>query len=229
MTVEEPTPQGSRGPLAIAVGAVIAATAIAIAIVVAAARLARQRGTRVAMSLHIDRSAPDVFAFISDTRHDLQWLGNAVARRKVTAGPIGVGTRFESTDRLGPRTIETTEEIIEFEQDRRVMARVSESWDGAYEICVEPDDGGTLLSVDMNVHGNGLLGLLDMLPDAVMRRQFERDAGRLKELLERRGERLSTTDDDVAVEVASAKRRVAVPIEPEADPISPVSEEMAAK
>ena len=227
MTVEEPTPQASRGPLAIAVGAIIAATAIAI--VVAAARLARQRGTRVAMSLHIDRSAPDVFAFISDTRHDLQWLSNAVARRKVTAGPIGVGTRFESTDRLGPRTIETTEEIIEFEQDRRVMARVSESWDGAYEICVEPDDEGTLLSVDMSVSGNGLLGLLDMLPDAVMRRQFERDAGRLKELLEQRQERLSSTDDDTAAEVVSAKRRVAVPIEPEADPIGPVTEETAAR
>ena len=227
MTVEEPTPQASRGPLAIAVGAIIAATAIAM--VVAAARLARQRGTRVAMSLHIDRSAPDVFAFISDTRHDLQWLGNAVARRKVTAGPIGVGTRFESTDRLGPRTIETTEEIIEFEQDRRVMARVSESWDGAYEICVEPDDEGTLLSVDMSVSGNGLLGLLDMLPDAVMRRQFERDAGRLKELLEQRQERLSSTDDDTAAEVVSAKRRVAVPIEPEADPIGPVTEETAAR
>jgi len=213
MTVEEPMPRSRRGPLAAAVGAVIAVTASA------------QRGTRVAMSLHIDRSTPDVFAFISDTRHDSQWLGNAVTRRKVTAGPIGAGTRFESTDRLGPRTIETTEEIIEFEQDRRVKTRVSGSWDGAYEVRVEPDDGGTLLSVDMNVSGNGLLGLLDMLPDAVMRREFERDAGRLKELLERRDERLSTTDDDTAAEVAPAKRRVAVPIEPEADPISSVPEE----
>jgi uncharacterized protein YndB with AHSA1/START domain len=223
MTVEEPMPRSRRGPLAAAVGAVIAVTTSAI--VIAAARRARQRGTRLAMSLHIDRSVPDVFAFVTDTRHDLQWLGDAEARRKVTAGPIGVGTRFESTDRLGPRTIETTEEIIEFEQDRRVKTRVSESWDGAYEVRVEPDDGGTLLSLDMNVHGNGLLGFLDMLPDVVMRRQYERDAGRLKELLEGRQERLSTTDDDAAAEVAPAKHRVAVPIEPEADPISSVAEE----
>jgi uncharacterized protein YndB with AHSA1/START domain len=223
MTVEEPMPRSRRGPLAAAAGAVIAATATAI--VIAAVRRARQHGTRLTMHMHIDRSVPDVFAFISDTRHDLQWLSNAVTRRKVTAGPIGVGTRFESTDRLGPRTIETTEEILEFEQDRRVKTRVSESWDGAYEVRVEPDDGGTLLSLDMNVHGNGLLGFLDMLPDVVMRRQYERDAGRLKELLERRQERLSTTDDDAAAEVAPAKRRVAVPIEPEADPISPVTEE----
>lgn len=227
MTVEEPTPQSSRGPLAIVVGAIIAATAIAI--VVAAARLARQRGTRVAMSMHIDRSVPDVFAFVTDTRHDPQWLGNAEARRKVTAGPIGVGTRFESTDRLGPRTIATTEEIVEFEQDRRVLTRVSEAWDGTYEICVEPDEEGTLVSVDVDISGNGPLGLLDMLPDAVMRRQFERDAGRLKELLEQRRERLSSTDDDADAEVASAKHRVAVPIEPEADPISPVTEETAAR
>jgi uncharacterized protein YndB with AHSA1/START domain len=224
MTVEEPMPRSRRGLLAAAVGAVIAVTASAI--VIAAARRARQRGTRLTMHTHIDRSVPDVFAFISDTRHDSQWLSSAVTRRKVTAGPIGVGTRFESTDRLGPRTIETTEEIIEFEQDRRLKTRVSESWDGAYEVRVEPDDGGTLLSVDMNVHGNGLLGFLDMLPDVVMRRQYERDAGRLKELLEGRQERLSTTDDDAAAEVAPAKRKVAVPIEPEADPISSVPEEM---
>jgi uncharacterized protein YndB with AHSA1/START domain len=227
MTVEEPMPRSRRGPLAAAVGAVIAVTASAI--VIAAARRARQRGTRLTMHTHIDRSVPDVFAFISDTRHDSQWLSNAVTRRKVTAGPIGAGTRFESTDRLGPRTIETTEEIIEFEQDRRFKTRVSGSWDGAYEVRVEPDHDGTLLSVDMNVSGNGLLGLLDMLPDAVMRREFERDAGRLKELLERRDERLSTTDDDTAAEAASAKRRVAVSIEPEADSTSLVTEETAAK
>ena len=225
MTVEEPTPRSRRGPSAAATGVIIAA----VADIAAAVRLAGRRGTRVALSMHIDRSVPDVFAFVSDTRHDVQWLSGAVERRKVTAGPIGVGTRFESTDRFGPRTIETTEEIVEFEPDRRLRTKVSRSWEGAYEMRVEPDDGGTLLSLDMDARGGGLLRLIDLLPDAAVRRQFEREAGRLKELLERREEQFLSEDDDTAAEAAPTTRRVAVPIEPEAESPAPVTEDTAAR
>ncbi len=60
----------------------------AVAAVVAIGRLRRQDGTRISMSITIDRPVSEVFAFVSDARNVLEWLPAAVERRKVTEGPI---------------------------------------------------------------------------------------------------------------------------------------------
>ena len=142
-------------------------------------------------------------------------------------GPIGVGTRFEATDRIGERTIDHTQEIIGFEPDRLVRTRISAPWDGTYDIRVESAEGGTLLSVDTTGQPSGWFRLLRLVPASMMRQQFEQDYARLKDLLEGRAGPAATRDDGIAAEADSGKTAATISIEPESESVGPVPEETA--
>jgi uncharacterized protein YndB with AHSA1/START domain len=225
MTVDAEPRRSRRGLLTAALGVVIAAVATAVA--AAIVRLRREDGTHITLSITIDRPVDEVFAFVSDARNVVEWLPGSPERRKVTDGPIGVGTRFEATDHIAGRAFEHTQEIIDFEQDRRVTTRISAPWNGDYGIRVEPTDEGTLLMVDVTGRPTGVFGLFRLLPEALNRRQFKRDYARLKVLLEQRVEP-ATPDDGTAAKADSGKTLATIAIEPEGESVGPVPEETAA-
>ena len=226
MTIDAEPRRSRRGLLTAALGLVIAAVATAVA--AAIVRLRREDGTRITMSITIDRPVDEVFAFVSDARNVLEWLPGARERRKVTDGPIGVGTRFEATDHIAGRVIEYTQEIIGFEQDRQLTTRISAPWNGDFEIRVEPTDEGTLLMVDATGRPTGVFGIFRLLPAALNRRQFERNYTRLKDLLEQRVEPAGPGDDGSAAEADSGNTLATVAIEPEGESVERVPEETAA-
>jgi len=190
----------------VALAAVLAS--FAAVLVVAGMRLSET--VRVRMSITIDRPVDEVFAFVSDARNVPRWLPVAVERRKTTAGPVGLGTRFEATDRIAGRLVPHTQEIIAFEPGRLITTRLSAPWAGEYEIRVEPIDEGTLLSVDSTSRPSGATRLFGLVPESLVRRQFEQDYAQLKDLLEDQSE------------------PIVIPIEPEAEPVAPAGEELAA-
>jgi uncharacterized protein YndB with AHSA1/START domain len=227
MTVDNESRRSRRGLLTAGVGGVVAAvvTAVGAATIV---RLRRQDGTDINMSITIDRPVSEVFDFVSDARNVLEWLPAAGERRKVTDGPIGVGTQFEATDGIGRRRIEHTQEIIEFEKDRLVRTKISEPWNGEYEIRVVPADGGTLLTVDVTGQPSGLFRLLGLMPASVLRRQFEQDYARLKDLLEGRVEPTASLDDATAADADPGTTPATIAIESEGESVGPIPEETAA-
>ena len=203
MTIEmEPRPSG-RGRLVAMIGAAVATLVAAGAMI----RLRNAADTHIRMSVTIDRPVGEVFAFVADARNVLEWLPAAVERRLVTGEPIGVGSRFEATDRLGGRMVAHTQEIITFEPDRRVTSRISAPWNGDYEIALESVDGGTLLTVDTTSRPTGMFRVFGFVPVTVMKRQFEQDYAHLKARLE------------------GSVEPVAIPIEPEPESVDLVSEE----
>ena len=225
MTVDTEPRRSRRGLLTAALGVVIAAVATTVA--AAIVRLRREDGTRITMSITIDRPVDEVFAFVSDARNVLEWLPGASERRKVTDGPIGVGTRFEATDHIAGRVIEYTQEIISFEQDRQVTTRISAPWNGDFEIRVEPTDEGTQLMVDATGRPTGVFGIFRLLPAALNRRQFERNYARLKDLLEQRVGPAGSGDDGSTAETDSGTNAATIAIEPEGESVAPVPEEAA--
>jgi uncharacterized protein YndB with AHSA1/START domain len=140
----------------------------------------------IRFSITIDRPVVDVFAYLADSTNAPEWLPAARKREKITEGPIGVGTTFAGTDRFPGRDVDWTLEIIEFEPDRYVRFEMSEPFNGRYDIRCEPDGDGTLVSVAVTGSMSGVWRLFDILPNAVVRRGFERDYRRLKVLLESR-------------------------------------------
>ena len=122
----------------------------------------------------------DVFDLLADTEHEPDWNPDAVSAKKVTPGPVGVGTAF-SMQAKGMGTfdvrIATYDRPTSLGFDVKATAmtmRVSFTLE-------ERSVGGTSLGIHMEVEPRGVLWLLSPLLGAMMRRKF---AGRGEQIRE---------------------------------------------
>lgn len=65
----------------------------------------------VEKSVVIGRPIDEVFAYVTDFRHSPEWQEGMLQVRKITDGPLGVGTRFQVVRKLMGRQVEG---IVEF-------------------------------------------------------------------------------------------------------------------
>jgi carbon monoxide dehydrogenase subunit G len=73
-------------------------------------------------TITIDRPREEAFAFLSDLENLPRWNYAIQQTRKVTAGPVAVGTRYHQV-RTVPTRQEETLEIAELDQPRRLTVR----------------------------------------------------------------------------------------------------------
>ena len=78
---------------------------------------------------HVNRSAEDAFSVIGTGvfENHPRWEREVVEIRRITDGPVGVGSRAIMVRRDFGRTSETEYELTEFEQDRRIAAHHPDS------------------------------------------------------------------------------------------------------
>ena len=78
---------------------------------------------RFTNTITIGRAPSDVFSYLA-TFEDLPRWGYAIAEtRKVSTGPVGVGTRYRQT-RTVPRPAEESFEVVEFDRPWRATSLV---------------------------------------------------------------------------------------------------------
>src|SRR5678816_1039399 len=75
----------------------------------------------------INRPIQEVFAFITDHANDKYWKPFVTESRKISAGPIGVGTRFEIVTVAGGYRRSGEVEILEYEPGRMFSYRGHDS------------------------------------------------------------------------------------------------------
>ena len=76
--------------------------------------------TVIEVSALIDRSVDDVFAFVADQGNAVRWQSGLVEVRRITDGPIGVGTRHAFVRKLLGRKLEAHNEYVAYEPPRTV-------------------------------------------------------------------------------------------------------------
>lgn len=69
----------------------------------------------------VQRPQDEAFAYTADFSNIQDWDPGVVASRKVTEGPVGLGTRFELDVKFGTGTTPMTYEITEFEPSERMV------------------------------------------------------------------------------------------------------------
>jgi NAD(P)-dependent dehydrogenase (short-subunit alcohol dehydrogenase family) len=72
-------------------------------------------------TITLSRPAREVFAYVADFATCEQWDSTATSSRKVTPGPVGVGTRYEVNCALPIGSLDLEYEIVEFEPDSLVV------------------------------------------------------------------------------------------------------------
>ena len=143
---------------------------------------------RVIGDILINRPVEQVFDYAADQRNELIYNPRMMQSEKITAGPIGVGTRFRATARSGRRVLEMLIEVTEYDRARRLGSRtVMPSVEVNGGLTFEPVDAATRMSWSWEVSPKGPLRLLGPLAARLGRRQEERIWTALKTQLEGAG------------------------------------------
>jgi uncharacterized protein YndB with AHSA1/START domain len=129
---------------------------------------------RLSAQTFVARPSGELFALWADLERSTEYSAATIERRKLTPGPIGVGTRYHAVDRWPGRTVAFTVEVTAFEPPRRIVASWSEPMAGGWEARFEPTDGGTDLTFTTRMEPSGVMGLLSPLMRPWAARQVRR-------------------------------------------------------
>lgn len=136
-------------------------------------------------TVEISRPVAEVFAFVADQTNAPQWQDGLHEVRRLTEGPIGVGSEHEFVRRFAGRRVASRNRFVAFEQDRHVRFEIPEGWlTGEASYTTDPGPGGTVLTSRMRFRAHGVAALLEGLLTRVLARDARRDDMRLKRLLE---------------------------------------------
>jgi hypothetical protein len=136
--------------------------------------------TRAAM---IGRPPDEVFDFLSDLRHELDWNPETIRVEKLTDGPVGVGTRFRAQWK---RTQPTLVEVIQYD---RPTAWATRSQAMGMEVVasgeVSAAPGGSRYAIRLDLRPRGLARLIAPLAKLLMERGESRNMRLVRDALER--------------------------------------------
>ena len=140
----------------------------------------------VEQSIVIDRPAWEVFAFVGDQTNAPRWQRGLREVRRMTDGPIGVGTRHLFVRTLMGRRMEGANEYTRYEPDEVVAFKAtSGGWPLAASYSLVPYGGSRArLTARIELHPTGPFRLLEPLLSAALRRDLRTNLPVLKVLLE---------------------------------------------
>ncbi len=137
---------------------------------------------------HVNRSAEDTFNVIGTGIYEYhpKWEKEVVEIRPITDGPVGVGSRAIMVRREFMRTTESEYVITEFEQDRRIAAHHPDpSMDFRIRFEITPiDSGSCTVQTDVQAQPKGWMRILEPVVRLVFRKQGERLANSMVEVVE---------------------------------------------
>jgi len=141
-------------------------------------------------SIHIDRPAVEVFAFVADAENNPRWRSYVVETTWLDDGPMRVGRRGRQVSKILGRPMTLVAEIAEWDPPRHVAWRAVAGFATVRTDCtVEPEAGGCRLTISAEGEFKSrVMRLLSPLALAVARRQAEGDVRKLKAALESRTE-----------------------------------------
>ena len=136
--------------------------------------------------LPIARPPAEVFAFVADMTNAPRWQNGLHEVRRLTPGPLRVGTEHEFVRRFAGREVASRNRFVDFDPGRFVAFEFphgSITGRGSYQ--VDPDGhGGCLLTSRVELHVTGVMRLAQPVLARVLRRDVRRDDQALKTLLE---------------------------------------------
>jgi uncharacterized membrane protein len=141
-------------------------------------------------SIHIDRPAEDVFAFVAEPENNPRWRSYVIETHWLDEGPMRVGRRGRQVSKVLGRRMEVVAEIVEWDPPRHVVWQtVAGSATVRTDCLVEPEAGGCRLTISAEGDfTNPVMRLLSPLAIGMMKRQARADTRKLKDALEGRTE-----------------------------------------
>lgn len=136
-------------------------------------------------TIEIGRRPADVFAYLADLEHTPEWNWAISSTRKVTPGPVDVGSRYRQT-RSVPRPAVEMLEVTRLDPDQRIeIVGELASFPAHLTYELSPSPRGTILVNSVELEPSGPLGLLGSLFTGRVEASVAENLGVLRTLLER--------------------------------------------
>lgn len=139
---------------------------------------------RLDMEIMIDRPVQQVFDVWSDKERSPDWAAPVQEVRKLTEGPVGVGTKFLEIARIPGGRVEDTIEITGYEPGRVLDGTWTGGMEGYWESRFHERDGGTLFRLHVDVTPSGFMGRLEPIIGGFVRRAMRKDIETFKRAVE---------------------------------------------
>jgi len=140
-------------------------------------------------TMTIHRPAEEVFAFLADFENVPRWNYAIEETRKVSPGPVGVGTAYRQTRSI-PAKSEEGFEVTVFEPGKRLAVRGQIGpFRARISYLLEAAPGGTRLTNDVALDPSpGVLRLAARLATPRVKAAVAENLSKLKEILEARNQ-----------------------------------------
>lgn len=138
-------------------------------------------------TITINRRPAEVFEFLAHFGNLPLWNYAISETRKISDGPVGVGSRYRQTRTL-PTRREETFEVTEFEPDRRLSIRGTLGpFHSEVTYLLAPTANGTTLTNTMNLQPSGALRLVAPLAASGVKSAVAANLDTLKQILDKDG------------------------------------------
>jgi uncharacterized protein YndB with AHSA1/START domain len=139
---------------------------------------------RFANTITIDRPVADVFAYLARFENLPKWNYAIGETRKISHGPVGVGSRYAQSRTLPTRSTETFE-ITAYEPDRTLaIDGTFGPFPGHVTYQLESVGSSTRLTNSMDLEPSGLLSIVAPLATSRIKAAVAANLGTLKQILE---------------------------------------------
>lgn len=139
---------------------------------------------RFSNTIDIARTPAEVFAYLADLEHTPEWNWAVTGTRKVSPGPVAVGSRFRQT-RSVPRPAVEMLEVTRLDADRRIeIDGELASYPAHLTYELSPSARGTRLTNSVELDPSGPLGILGSLFTGRVKASVAKNLEVLRKLLE---------------------------------------------
>jgi hypothetical protein len=133
----------------------------------------------------IARRREEVAAFAMEAENDTRWIGGISSARRLTEGPIAVGTRVERVAHFLGRRVEYVMEVVELVPSERIVMRsIRSPFPMRVTYSFEDRDAATVARVRVEGGPEGFYRIAGGLMAPAVKRNIQADVKRLKELME---------------------------------------------
>lgn len=140
----------------------------------------------VETDVQIDRPAGTVFDFVADQTNAPRWQRGLMEVRRLTEGPLGVGTEHAFVRTFAGRQIESRNRYTEFDPNHFVEFEIPDGWmNGTASYRVEATESGSChLIARMDFRARGPLAVAEPLLSRLLAQDARANVAALKRLLE---------------------------------------------
>ena len=139
-------------------------------------------------SVFIHRPAADIFTYLTESEHLVDWCSVVIAVRTDPCGPIQGGSRLRVTSQFLGRWMETSYEVVECQPHSHLTFKGTTGIEPCvFSYQLDATGGGTSVTLEVIMPlplQAGILELTETVVENIVKRQIQHDLLALKDVLE---------------------------------------------